>query len=152
MQSYAEIPNAKVVAVASRSRAAEFARRWGVGKYYTGEDFIEKLCSDKEVDAVDIVLPNFLHLKAVQVCAENKKNIIIEKPLGRNLSEAREMLNAVNRNGVLHAYAENQVIKYFRLNDVNRHSSSPAGYFSAYRFDVFFNFPPHIVIRFQPFQ
>jgi len=109
MQSYAEIPNAKVVAVASRSRAAEFARRWGVSKYYTGEDFIEKLCSDKEVDAVDIVLPNFLHLKAVQVCAENKKNIIIEKPLGRNLSEAREMLNAVNRNGVLHAYAENQV-------------------------------------------
>jgi predicted dehydrogenase len=109
MQSFREISDAKIVAVGSRSRSAEFATRWGIQKAYNGSDFIEKVCSDPAVEVVDVALPNFLHLPAVKACAENNKAVIVEKPLGRNSEEASEMLRAVRTGGVLHAYAENQL-------------------------------------------
>ncbi|MEM3655568.1 MAG: Gfo/Idh/MocA family oxidoreductase [Thermoprotei archaeon] len=109
MQAYSEIEGAKVVVVGSRSGADVFARRWGVPKVCLGEGFIEKVCADPEVDVVDVCLPNFLHAGAAEVCADYHKNIIMEKPLARNLKEAAEILGVVNRAGVLHAYAENQV-------------------------------------------
>jgi predicted dehydrogenase len=109
MQSYRQIEQAEVVAVASRNRAESFGHKWGIRKHYSGPNFIEELCRDQEVDCVDIMLPNFLHVEAVRTAADNKKNIIIEKPLGRNFREAKEMLSAVVGNSVLHAYAENQL-------------------------------------------
>jgi predicted dehydrogenase len=109
MQSFREIGDAKVVAVGSRSRSDDFAAKWGIQKAFKGPDFIEKVCSDSDVEVVDVALPNFLHLSAVKTCAEKHKDVIVEKPLGRNASEAHEMLKAVNASGVLHAYAENQL-------------------------------------------
>jgi len=111
MMAYAELPNVEVVAVGSRTqaRAERLARRWGIKRVYYGEDYVEKLIKDEEVEAVDITLPNFLHAKAAILAAENHKNVICEKPLGRNSDEAKRMLDAVERYGVLHAYAENQL-------------------------------------------
>jgi predicted dehydrogenase len=108
---YREIVAANVVAVGGpRKRATEeFAKAWGIKKMYSGEDFVEKLCGDREIDSVDIGLPNFLHEKATVLAAENGKHVICEKPLGRNSGEARTMLNAVRKAGVIHCYAENHV-------------------------------------------
>ncbi|MCI4439513.1 Gfo/Idh/MocA family oxidoreductase [archaeon] len=111
MTAFKEIPNAEVVAVASKSQthAERFAKRWGIRKFYHGDDAIEKAIKDPEVEAVDITLPNYLHSSAVALAAENHKNVIVEKPLARNLVEARQALDAVRRYGVLHAYAENML-------------------------------------------
>lgn len=109
IQALREVADADVVAVASRSRSEVFARKWGVKKHYGGPDFMDKLCRDPDVEAVDIVLPNFLHVDAVTLSAENNKNIIVEKPLGRNAIEAERMVSMVRAHGVLHAYAENQL-------------------------------------------
>ena len=100
-----------VVAVAGHDpgKVEAFRKRWGIRKSYVGEDRIEKLCSDQEVDVVVVALPNYLHLKAIESAAENHKHIICEKPLARNAKEALNALNAVQRYGVLHCYAENQV-------------------------------------------
>ncbi len=108
---YGEIVEARVVAIGGRRRgfAEKVARDWGIEKVYHGDDFIEKLCSDPDVEVVDIGLPNFLHLEATVRAAENGKHVICEKPLGRNLTEAEEMLRVVERYGVIHCYAENQV-------------------------------------------
>ncbi|BBD73282.1 oxidoreductase [Sulfodiicoccus acidiphilus] len=110
--------NAQVVAVGSR-RSEAFAKKWGIGKYYQGDSFLEQLCSDNEVDVVLVALPNFLHEKAVTRCAEEGKHVIVEKPLGRNSQEAERSLAAVERAGVLHGYAENQVFipQIVRLRD-----------------------------------
>jgi predicted dehydrogenase len=108
MPSLSEIPDVRVVAVGSR-RPEEFARKWSVNRYYRGDSFVEDLCADKEVEAVLVALPNFLHEKAITLCAERGKNIIVEKPLGRNSDEAERSLKAVERYNVLHGYAENQV-------------------------------------------
>jgi predicted dehydrogenase len=108
---YKEIVEANVVAVGGPKKKAteEFARVWRIKKAYSGEDFVEKLCEDREIDAVDIGLPNFLHQKAAVSAAENGKHIVCEKPLGRNSREAETMLSAAKKAGVIHCYAENHI-------------------------------------------
>jgi predicted dehydrogenase len=101
--------NLAAVAGRDQAKAQEFRKRWGIGRAYSGENGIEKLCSDPEVDVVLVALPNYLHLKAIESAAENHKHLICEKPLARNAKEARMALSAVQRYGVLDCYAENQI-------------------------------------------
>ena len=111
MPCYKEIPEADVIAVGGRRKDAveEFASNWGIKGTYSGNDFVEKLCADPDVEVIDIGLPNFLHKKAAISAAENGKHLICEKPLARNVAEAKVMLDAVRRAGVIHCYAENQI-------------------------------------------
>ena len=71
---YNEIPEAEVLAVGGRrkEKAEKIAKDFGIKKIYSGEDFIEKLCSESEIDVIDIGLPNFLHKKAAEIAAENQ--------------------------------------------------------------------------------
>jgi len=109
MPAYAELRLANVVAVASRENAEEFARRWSIKRFYDGDEAIERLCRDPDVDVVDIGIPNNLHLQTIITAAENHKHVICEKPLARSGVEAKKALDAVKRYGVLNFYAENQV-------------------------------------------
>jgi predicted dehydrogenase len=106
-----EIPQAIIAAVAGRREGTvdDFGRRWGIKRRYHGSDSIERLCKDPSVDAVLVALPNDLHLPAIKAAAENHKDIICEKPLGRNSAEAARALDAARRYGVLHCYGENQI-------------------------------------------
>jgi len=108
---YQEIANTDVVVIGGRSRekATAVAKKFGVKRVYSGEDFIGRVCSDPEVEVIDIGLPNFLHKEASEVAAENGKHVMCEKPLARNVDEARSTLGAVERYGVIDCYAENQV-------------------------------------------
>ena len=111
LPSYMEISEANVLAIAGRKKgkAEDVARKFGIQKVYSGDDFIEKICSDPEIDVIDVGLPNFLHQKASVIATENGKHVICEKPLARNVDEAKVMMNAVERYGVIDCYAENQV-------------------------------------------
>jgi predicted dehydrogenase len=111
MPAFQRITEVEVVAAcaATRQEVQPFADRWHIAKQHYGDDGIERLCADPEIDVVDIGLPNFLHLPAARAAAENHKHVICEKPLGRNVREARQMLAIVRRYGVIHCYAENQI-------------------------------------------
>jgi len=67
------------------------------------------------VDAIAIYIPNFARLEIVEQIVEavkkgaNLKGLICEKPLARNLKEARRMLELVNSVGLKTAYFENQI-------------------------------------------
>jgi predicted dehydrogenase len=101
------VPNARVVANygAGTDRRESFAQRFGSRPL----DSIEGVCSDPEVDLVVVSLPNQLHLEAVRSAAANGKGVACTKPLGRNGTEAAEMLRLVEDAGVFHAYLENVV-------------------------------------------
>jgi predicted dehydrogenase len=103
------LKNAVVVANASRGeskRGAEFAKRFGVPRTYTS---IDALCADPEVDIVVVALPNQFHLEAVRAATKARKAVICTKPLGRNATEAAEMVRLVREAGVMGGYAENIV-------------------------------------------
>ena len=106
--------NASVVAVASPTHADKFAKEKGVPKAY--RDYHEML-HDKEIDVIDIGIPNDLHCQAVLAAARAGKHVIIEKPLCVTLEEADQMIDACKKAGVLLMYAEELLFapKYVRV-------------------------------------
>ena len=96
----------KLVAIAGRNEAAvgEAARRYGFSRFYTAW---HRLIEDSEVEIFDNGGPNDLHAEPCIAAAEAGKHIICEKPLARNASEAKQMLDAVTKAGVVHACAFN---------------------------------------------
>jgi len=120
LRAFAGIRNADVVAIYSRTieKAKElvsFAEQLGLGrpKVY---DNVWDLLKDPNVNAVWILTPNDTHVLYARYVAEearqgrgNLVGVVVEKPLARNVREAKEMLNAVEKGGLLHGYLENQV-------------------------------------------
>ena len=91
----------QLVAVAARSdgKVADFARRFGYSTWYRGW---EELIADERVGLFDDTAPNYLHAEPCIAAARAGKHVLCEKPLGRNATEARRMLEAVRAAGVKH--------------------------------------------------
>ena len=104
-ESFAGIPDAEIVAVASPTEAhvSDFADRHGVAKWMT--DYRELVQLD-EVDVVLLALPNYLHCEACCAAAEAGKHVICEKPMCTTMAEADRMIEACELAGVMLMYAE----------------------------------------------
>lgn len=69
----------------------------------------------KNVDAVAVFAPNFVRVDVVEEIAEavkqgaELKGVICEKPLGRNVAEARKLVDLARGAGLKTAYFENQI-------------------------------------------
>lgn len=120
VQSWRGVRDADIVAIcgADPQRAQEVAdlcRSLRVGDPKIYHDVAE-MARDPEVDAIWIVGTNDTRVQTVEsICEEvvsgraTLKGIAVEKPLGRNVKEARRVLEAVEAAGLLHGYLENQV-------------------------------------------
>ena len=86
---------------AARARNAEavqkFADNWG---YASIETDWRKLIARKDIDAIDICVPNNLHKEIAIAAAKAGKAILCEKPLAMNVAEGEEMCHAVEAAGV----------------------------------------------------
>lgn len=91
----------RLAAIAGRTEAAvrEAAHRYGYTAAYT--DWRD-LVADPAVQLVDNSGPNHLHAEPCIAAAEAGKHVLCEKPLGRTGAEAKSMLEAVTRAGVVH--------------------------------------------------
>jgi predicted dehydrogenase len=97
-----------IVSVYSRRQqsAEKFARDYRC-PHWTTE--MEACIAHPEVNLVCISLPNNLHEIAVLLCCKYKKAVMTTKPLGRNATEARRMLEAVEDAGIFNGYLEDLV-------------------------------------------
>ena len=93
----------------SSERATDVAQRHGIPFYFS--DFDEFLKSD--IDAVYISSANADHYKQVIKAAEAGKNILCEKPLALNSSEAEKMISVCRKNNV--RLAVNYVLRFHPL-------------------------------------
>jgi predicted dehydrogenase len=105
-QVYRRLQGVKVVSVLGRDpeRTRKFASENDIGE---AANSFEELLKGPDFDAVDLCLPNHLHLEAGIQAAKAGKHILCEKPLGRNAEEARAMLEAAEAARVIHCYGEN---------------------------------------------
>ena len=89
-----------VAAIASRSKdkAEKAARDLNIPRAYGS---YEELLADPEIDAVYIPLPNHMHVPYSIKAAEAGKHVLCEKPIALNAAEARKLLDARDRTGVL---------------------------------------------------
>jgi predicted dehydrogenase len=99
------LEGAEVVAVASPTpgKARHFAQERGIPHAF--EDYRDLLAL-KDVQLVNLALPNDLHARATLDAAHAGKHIVCEKPLCRTLEEADQMIDACRKAGVLLMYAE----------------------------------------------
>ena len=115
VRSFLGVRYADITAVCSRTErsageAADLARGLGVGDptVYTS---VADMVKDPAVDAVWICVPNFARIEvmeAVAAAGQGKlKGVACEKPLGRNVAEARRMLELAESLGCPLGYLEN---------------------------------------------
>ena len=90
-------PVLKAVAARNRDKAAAFADQWG---YERVETDWRKLIEAKDIDAIDICVPNDLHAEIAIAAAKAGKMVLCEKPLARNAKEGEKMVAAVEKAGV----------------------------------------------------
>ncbi len=91
---------------------AERAKRDGLGDARVFNSIMEMV---PHVDVVAIFSPNFTRVAVVEEIVDAVKNgaqlkgVICEKPLARNMAEARRMIELISQIDVPHAYFENQI-------------------------------------------
>ena len=84
----------------------EFAEKWNIPKYTTS---IKEAIEDPETDIIIVALPNYLHKEAILMACKAKKHVLCTKPLAMNASDAKEILDAVEKAGIFHGYLEDLV-------------------------------------------
>jgi predicted dehydrogenase len=90
-------PVLQAVCARDKEKAQTFADTWG---YSSVETDWRKLIERKDIDAVDICVPNNLHHDMAIAAAKAGKMILCEKPLSMNAAEGQEMVDAVEKAGV----------------------------------------------------
>lgn len=97
--AFSNVPGSRLVAVMRRSRekAADYARRHGVPRWY---DDAQALINDPEVDAVYIATPPGSHCDYALRVATAGKPCYVEKPMARNVTECRRMVTAFEARGL----------------------------------------------------
>lgn len=89
----------EIAAICSRDgkKAEQVARKLNIPKAYWS---YEEMLADPEIEAVYNPLPNHLHLPWSIKAAEAGKHVLCEKPLGLNVGEVRQLIEARDRTGV----------------------------------------------------
>lgn len=99
-ESFKQMENVELVAVCDikDGRAKEYAEKYGFKSYYT--DYNE-MFEKEELDAISVCTWNCAHAE-VSIAALNAKiNVLCEKPMAMNATEAEAMKAAAEKNGKL---------------------------------------------------
>ena len=92
----------------SKEKAEEYNRKFnGAGAFGS----YEAACADPKVDAVFICTPHARHVEHARLAVAEKKAVLIEKPIARNLDEVSAIESAVSDAGVIAMVAENYFFK-----------------------------------------
>ena len=89
-------PQAEVVAIAdpNESRAREVRKEFGISRYYATA---ARLIGDRDIDAVSVALPTYLHARTAIAALQAGKHVLLEKPFAMNLGEAQDVVAAARK-------------------------------------------------------
>lgn len=120
MHAFQGVRDADVLGVWSPNQAhandtAALARKLDIGAA-RAFDSIADMVADPGIDAIWLCGPNFARIENVEEIVDaierglgTLKAIACEKPLARNVAEAKAVIALVERAGLMHGYLENQV-------------------------------------------
>ena len=96
--SIKETDNAKLIAISSlnKEKLKIFKNNFQIDKDLVFNNYNDLIKCD-EIDAVYIATLNDTHLNLIKLCAENKKNILCEKPMSLNIEEANIAANYIKK-------------------------------------------------------
>ncbi len=96
---YSKMPNVKLIAICDIDNlsASKLSELHDVKKYV---DY-KKLITQELLDGVSITVPTGLHKEVALFCIEHNVNILVEKPLTRTVDDAKSIVEAAKKNGVV---------------------------------------------------
>ncbi|MDD5139794.1 MAG: Gfo/Idh/MocA family oxidoreductase [Verrucomicrobiales bacterium] len=99
-KNFKAIPGCRIVAAcdSNATRAEEFAKKHGIPEVFSS---VGKLLKRAKIDAVSIVTPDRLHLPVTLECLAHGKHVLCEKPLALNHADAKKMVAAAGKAGVV---------------------------------------------------
>nr|WKN38848.1 Gfo/Idh/MocA family oxidoreductase [Tunicatimonas sp. TK19036] len=79
----------------------KWMKEYGIPKknVYNYETF-DRIADNPDIDIIYIVLPNFMHAEYTIRAAQTGKHVICEKPMAMNVPEAKQMIEACQKNNV----------------------------------------------------
>ena len=107
-----------VVAVAGSSDASAKAKADALGARKAYGNY-EALLDDPDVHVVHNATPNYLHYPVNAAAIARGKHVVSDKPLAMTAAEAKKLLDAANKAGIVHAvtfnYRGNPLVQQARL-------------------------------------
>jgi predicted dehydrogenase len=97
-------PLMKVICGRDRTGVMNACSRWGWGQFAT--DWRE-VVNDPTIDIIDINTPNDTHAEIAIAAAKARKAILCEKPLAMDVKQAKQMVDAVKKAGVVNMVCHN---------------------------------------------
>jgi len=117
--SFQTANNSKLIAVMRRDSnlAKDYAERHQVPKWYDNAD---ELIGDNEVDAVYIATPPAFHKYYTFKVAQSKKPVYVEKPMGLNYTECKEMISICDKYKIplFVAYYRRALDKFIKIKEI----------------------------------
>ena len=97
-----ETNNSSLVGIAShdKNRIKDFLNKFNYKNINTYNNY-EDIIKDKSINAIYIATLNNTHFDLIKRCSENNKNILCEKPLTLNYSEAVKVSDYITKNNVV---------------------------------------------------
>jgi predicted dehydrogenase len=108
LRAWAEIEGVEIVALANRTigRAEARAREFGIPLSHVYSDYRD-LLENEQLDFVDIATAPDIHRRQVEAAAVHGLQVLCQKPFAPTLDDARAMIGACGRAGVLFSINEN---------------------------------------------
>ncbi len=97
-------PVLKVICGRQKAGVMNACTRWGWNQFVT--DWRE-VVDDSTIDVIDINAPNDMHAEIAIAAAKAGKAILCEKPLALDVKQARQMVEAVKKAGVVNMVCHN---------------------------------------------
>lgn len=96
LESFLKTKGAEVVALcdADQNRLKTLADESKIARWYQD---IGAILNDKDIDAVSVCLPNFLHAEVVVAALKKGKHVLCEKPLADSLFNAQKIAKAAKK-------------------------------------------------------
>lgn len=88
---YSELPQVNLVAICdtNKEKGEKLARKYNCLFY---EDY-KKMLMEQKINAVSIAVPTFLHHRVACDVLDRGVNVLLEKPISTNLTEAKDIIN-----------------------------------------------------------
>lgn len=127
-----EIPECKITALCDIDEVAlkKTAERIGIDEEHCYKDY-KKLVECKEVDAVEICTPNYLHIPMAEYAVSKDKPVNVEKPLALCVDDTQKLMSAIVEKNVANmmcfSYRFFPAVRYAKHLLDNRHIGKIVG-------------------------
>ncbi len=111
VEALRRLPNVEVAALCEVNidLARQKAEQMGIERPYTFEDLLKQ----EDISCIHICTPNFLHYSQSKAALEAGKHVVCEKPLAKDLHEAKELVSLAAKSGLVNAVHFN--LRYYPL-------------------------------------